>query len=393
MTESKAGGDGIVDRGSSEHAVVWVDRTEALAEVAADVSPGPLGVDTEADSFHHYHEKVCLIQLSFGQTDVLVDALSGIDLSTLGSVLRDGAVRKILHGADYDVRMLERDCGLTLRGIFDTMVAARLVGERAFGLSALLDKYLGVQLDKRHQRADWSVRPLPPELVRYAALDTRHLAALADLLEARLLELGRSAWAEEEFRRLERLRWDGERREGEAWLRVKGAGALTPRQLAVLRELADFRERRARDRDVPAFRVMRDEVLVAAARQATSGPGSGVLRLRGMPRAWREGGRARAFLEAVERGLRLDARMCPHPPRRERPPRRSRREEARLRRMGRERDRIAAALGLEPAVLAPRALLERLMVQLEAGEPLEELAELRGWQLRLLGPVIDVARG
>jgi len=389
--ESKAGGDGAGGHGSGERAVRWVDRTEDLAEVAAGIPPGPLGVDSEADSFHHYREKVCLIQLSFGQTDVLVDTLSGIDLSILGGVLRDGAVRKILHGADYDVRMLERDCGLTLRGLFDTMVAARLVGERAFGLSALLDKYLGVKLDKRHQRADWSVRPMPPELVRYAALDTRHLAALADLLEARLVELGRGAWAEEEFRRLERLRWDGDRRDGEAWLRVKGIGALTPRQLAVVRELAELRERSARDRDVPPFRVMRDEVLVAAARHATSEPGRAVIETPGLPRAWRRGGRARAILEAVERGLRLDARMCPQPPRRERPPRRSRREEARLRRMGRERDRIAAALGLEPAVVAPRALLERLLAQLEAGEPLEALAELRGWQLRLLGPVIDVA--
>jgi ribonuclease D len=378
--------------GDGERAVRWVNRTAALAEVAANVAAGPLAVDTEADSFHHYRETVCLIQLSFGRTDALVDTLSGIDLSTLGGVLRDGGVRKILHGADYDVRMLERDCGLTLRGLFDTMVAARLVGERAFGLSALADKYLGVRLDKRHQRADWSLRPLPPELVRYAARDTRYLTALSDLLEARLVELDRTAWAEEEFRRLERLRWDENRREGEAWRRVKGVGTLTPRQLAVVCELVDLRERNARGRDVPLFRVMRDEVLVAAAREATSGSRGTVLKVPGLPRAWRQGRPARALLEAVERGLRRDARNCPEPPRRERPRRRTRGEEARLRRMGRERDRIAVALGLEPAVLAPRALLVRLAEQLDAGRPPEELAELRDWQLRLLGPVIEAAR-
>jgi ribonuclease D len=389
--KSKTGRNGTSAEGAHEHTGRWVEQTAELAEVAANIASGPLGVDTEADSFHHYREKVCLIQLSFGRTDVLVDTLSGIDLSVLGGILRDRAVRKILHGADYDVRMLERDCGLTLQGLFDTMVAARLVGERAFGLSALLEKYLGVRLDKRHQRADWSVRPLAAELVRYAVLDTRYLVALSNLLEARLVELARTAWAEEEFRRLERVRWQGDRRDGEAWFRVKGVGALTRRQLAVVRELADLRERSAQDRDVPPFRVMHDELLVAAARGATSGPRRAVLNLSGLPRAWRQGGRARALLEAVERGLALDAQECPEPPRQERPPRRSRREEARLRRMGRERDRIATGLGIEPAVLAPRALLEQVVAQLGTDQPLEDLQELRGWQLRLLGPVIDVA--
>jgi ribonuclease D len=331
------------------------------------------------------------MQLSFGGKDLLVDTLSGIDLSVLADVMRDGSVRKILHGADYDVRMLGRDCGLIVRGLFDTMVAARLVGERAFGLAALLDKYVGVRLDKRHQRADWSLRPLAPELLRYAALDTRHLATLCELLEARLVELGRSSWAEEEFRRLERVRWEGDRRDGEPWRRVKGVGALTRRQLAVVRELADLRERSARDRDVPPFRVMRDEVLVAVARGATSEAGRAVLELPGLPRSWRQGGRARVLLEAVERGLALEAQACPEPPSKGRPPRRSRRTEARLRRMSRERDRVANGLGLDPSVLAPRALLEGLVAQVDAGQPLEELAELRGWQLRLLGPVVDLA--
>jgi ribonuclease D len=373
--------------------VRWVEQTAELREVVAGIGGGPLAVDTEADSFHHYREKVCLIQLSFGRSDVLVDTLSGVDLSVLGGVLADDGVRKILHGADYDVRMLRRDCGLTIRGLFDTMVAARLVGERAFGLSALLDKHLGVRHDKRHQRADWSRRPLPPELVSYAVLDTRHLATVAGMLESRLASLGREAWAEEEFRRVERVRWDEDRREGEIWLRVKGVRALDRRQMAVARELADLRERTARARDVPPFRILRDEVMLELIRAGTEGRLRPLAGMRGLPREWRGGSGARALQAAIERGLRIPAEACPKPPPQERRARPSREAERRLRRLCRERDRIAARVGLEPAVLAPRALLESVAAQVDRGRPLEDLPDLRRWQQSLLGPVIDAVRG
>ena len=240
----------------------WVDRSATLENELADVGRGPLALDTEADSMHHYREKVCLIQLSFGGRDLLVDPLAGVDLAPLRPVLVDPGTRKILHGADYDIRILHRDYDLEIVGLFDTMIAARLVGERAFGLSALLEKFLDVKLDKKYQRADWSRRPLTPEMESYALCDTRYLEPLARILEERLEQLGRGEWAAEEFRRLENVRWAAERGPEGLLQRLKGVQALDRRQLAVANELVLLRDETARRRDQPLFRVMRDEVLL-----------------------------------------------------------------------------------------------------------------------------------
>ena len=187
--------------------IAWIRETGNLSDTLAAVGAGPLALDTEADSLHHYPEKVCLVQLTFGGADHLVDPLAGVDLAPLGRILADRAVTKILHGSDYDLRVLHRDFGLELVGLFDTMIAARLTGERSFGLAALLETHFGIKLEKKFQRADWSLRPLTAEMESYAALDTRHLEALAGRLGEQLEQLGRTAWAEEEFRALEGVRW------------------------------------------------------------------------------------------------------------------------------------------------------------------------------------------
>ena len=216
----------------------WIDTQEGLESLVAEIAGSPFALDTEADSFHHYHEKVCLVQLTADRGDVLVDPLAGIDLEPLRAPLEDAGTRKILHGADYDVRILHRDFRFSPRGIFDTMIAARLTGATAFGLAALLEAHLDVRLDKAHQRADWSIRPLPVAMADYAAADTRYLHALAAILEARLAELGRLDWAREEFERIEVVRWkNGEEPSPDAWRKTKGATSLDRRALAVLQEL------------------------------------------------------------------------------------------------------------------------------------------------------------
>ncbi|MDX1389431.1 MAG: ribonuclease D, partial [Acidobacteriota bacterium] len=230
--------------------VPWIEQTTGLVAAVREVGAGPLALDTEADSYHRYHDKVCLVQLSFGGRDVLVDPLAGVDLAVLSEVLENRRIPKILHGADYDLRILGRDFGLSFRGVFDTMIAARLVGERAFGLASLVERHLGVRLDKTHQLADWSQRPLPDELVLYAVSDTRFLPPLAERLEARLEELGRVSWAAEEFRHLEKVRWSGEPPDGEAFRRIKRSASLDRRGLAIVRELYHWRDGRARARDV-----------------------------------------------------------------------------------------------------------------------------------------------
>lgn len=367
--------------------VEWIRDQAALASRLRRIGDGPLGLDTEADSLHHYPEKVCLVQLSFGGADLLVDPLAGIDLAALAPVLADRRVRKILHGADYDLRVLHRDFDLTMTGLFDTMVAARLTGETAFGLADLLAKHLGVRLDKRFQRADWSQRPLPEAMERYAVLDTRHLEPLAAVLSDRLRSLGRMEWAAEEFEELERVRWKGNR-DSEAFRRVKGSASLDRRQLATLRELHAMRERRARQRDRPPFKILRDDMLLAVARSAPR-DGAALAGVRGLPSAWRSGPRARLLLDAVRRGLEAPASMLPEPrSRRQRPSRMNSRQQARLQELRRFRDGLARDLGLEPSVIAPRAVLEGMVLSADRGADPAAAVDLRRWQLELLRPAL-----
>ena len=316
--------------------MVWITSTAELDAELKRLGNGPLCLDVEADSFHHYPDKVCLVQLSFAGRDLLVDPLAGVDLAGLCGVLAAPQVRKILHGADYDIRVLHRDFGLELRGLFDTMVAARLVGERKFGLAALLEQHFGIQLDKRHQRADWSRRPLPPAMREYAALDTRYLGRLAEMLEARLAALGRREWAGEEFARLENVRWSSAAADPEAFRRVKQSAKLRPRELAVLRELYRLRDTVARRVDRPPFRVLRDEVLLMLARQQPQ-EASELDELRELPRGWTRPESARELMAAIGRGLELAEDALPRTPIKTRP-RRSAAADAGLRRLRRIRD-------------------------------------------------------
>ena len=366
----------------------WIDHQEDLQELLAVLSADPIGLDLEADSFHHYREKVCLVQVAQpaagGAGVALIDPLAGVSLAPLAAVLADRGWRKVLHGADYDLRLLDRDHGLKVAGLFDTMVAARLVGERSFGLASLLEQRLGVKLDKRHQRADWSVRPLPASMAEYAVADTRHLPALADQLEEDLVRSGRASWAVEEFRRLEQVRWTAASRDAESWTRIKGRHALDRRGLAVLREVHAFRDAVSRARDVPWFRVFRDDAAVEIARRKPL-DAAALARIPGLPRAVLSPAAARELVSAVARALSLPSEELPELPssKRSRPTPEHERE---VKRLLLERDRIAAELGIEPAVVAPRAALEAAAARKLAGEEPSEVPDLREWQRDLMQP-------
>ncbi len=366
---------------------LWIDTTEALAAWAERIGQGPLAVDSEADSFHHYREKVCLVQLSAGGRHALVDPLAPIDLSPLCTPFADGAIRKILHGADYDIRLLGRDFDLTVSGLVDTMIAARLLGEPALGLAALLEKHLGVTLDKTHQRADWSRRPLAEPMRAYAIEDTRHLESLASILESRLEALGRTDWAREEWSRLESVRWSDRRdTDPEPFRRTKGARALDRAGLAVLRELWHWRDAMARKRDQPLFRVLRDETLVALAKTPPSAIGD-LARIPGFPDYLVRSPSANDLIAAARRGVscpeagwpepRLDVRERLHPS-----------VEARIVLIRQRRDELARALELDPSILASRGVVEEMAKRWEAGDDPWEIAELRRWQTGLLRPAL-----
>jgi ribonuclease D len=366
------------------HPPDWIASTAELTSATSQIGRGPLGLDTEADSLHHYPEKVCLVQLSFAGRDLLVDPLAETDMARLGPTLMDPGVRKVLHGADYDLRGLDRDFSLGIRGLFDTMVAARLAGEGSFGLASLLDRFFGVQLEKKFQRADWSLRPLPERMQEYARLDTRYLAELAQLLERRLRELGRDGWAMEEFQRLEQVRWSPTTDDPERYLRVKGSSRLPPRGMAILRELYRLRETAAVELDRPPFKVLSNSILLSLADEAPQTP-QALRQVASLPERWLRPRYVTRLLDAVAEAMSLATDSLPSRPARKQPARDAAFEK-RVRELSNERDRIARELDLEPSLIAPRAALERAQQAIDAGADPRETPELRCWQASLLWP-------
>src|SRR5438067_650340 len=242
--------------------MIFIDQQQPLDAAMMRAAAQPVvAVDTEADSLHSYFDKVCLIQMSVGGEDLIIDPLKKLDLAPFGALLADPNVRKVLHGADYDLRILNRDFGYTISNLVDTSICAQLLGYEGIGLAALLERHFGVRLDKSHQRADWAMRPLPRNMLEYAATDTRYLIPLAEKLRAELEALGRWEWAVEEFARLENVRFEKEEVE-EPFRRLKGIGAFDRRSLAVVRGLYDLRDALARKADRPPFKIFSNEIIL-----------------------------------------------------------------------------------------------------------------------------------
>jgi len=369
--------------------VNYIKTPQALADAIAALSKEPrVAADTEAASFHRYRDRIFLIQLSSPTRTEIIDPLALADLSPVGTLLGNAAVEKIFHDADYDLRTLDRDYGFRARRLFDTRIAAQLAGEPAVGLAALLEKYVGVKLAKEHQKADWSRRPLPAPMLAYAAADTEHLPALREALRARLLALGRLAWAEEEFTRLEDLRWTGTAEGEDAFLRIKGAKTLPQRQLAALRELHAWRESVAAEQDRATFRIIGNDALLAVAK-ALPRAAADLRGIVGLPDslASRHG---TALVGAVQRALALPERELPRVERTPRQPR-DPAVEARVERLKAARNRVAAELGLDPGILAARSSLEAVARAQPLPTDRAGLArggELRRWQVEALGDAL-----
>jgi ribonuclease D len=351
-----------------------------------------LAVDTEAASFHRYNDRVYLLQISSRSETAVVDPLAVDGLDPLGSALAAPETEIVFHDADYDLRLLQREYGFHATHLFDTRIAAQLLNEPGVGLAALLDKYLDVRLDKRFQRADWSARPLSAEMLEYAAADTRHLPTLRDILREQLRERGRLAWAEEEFELLTEPREISADGDEPGFLRIKGAKALRGRELAVLRELFQWREGVAQRADKATFRVLNNEPLLATARAQPSD----VAALKAIPGISAEQAerRGRDILAAVKRGLEVDERDIPRvarPIRRPTDPA----YEARLERLKAARNQLAQHYDLAPGVLCPNGTLEAIARANPADlEQLAAIAELRRWQLAEFGAeLLGVVRG
>jgi len=367
--------------------VQLIETAAELATLVDRLRGEPLvAVDTEAASFHRFQDRVYLLQLSSRGETAVVDPLATGTLEPVGELLADPAIEIVFHDADYDLRLLDREYGFRAETLFDTRIAAQLLNEPGIGLAALLEKYLGVRLDKRFQRADWSARPLSAEMLAYAAADTRHLPELRDILARQLEARGRMGWAREEFALLSGTRAVAPDAAEPGWLRLKGAKALRGRELAVLRELWEWRDGVARRADRATFRILNNEPMLAIAKS----PPADLAALKGIPgisgdQAERRG---REILAAVRRGVELPEDQIPRVPR---PPRRQPDLifEARLERLKARRNALAEALELAPGVLCPNGTLEAIArANPDSAERLEAVPELRRWQARTIGPAL-----
>ena len=343
-----------------------------LKELVARLRATPwMAVDTEADSLHAYPEKVCLIQISTPGDDELVDPLAGIDLAPLFTAFDEHEL--IMHGADYDLRLLRKHHDFVPRAIFDTMLASRLLGDTQFGLTHLVAKYLGVTLEKGSQKADWARRPLTPRMEIYARNDTHYLKPLADRLKAELEAKGRLAWHQESCARL--IADCALTRPADpdlAW-RVKGSHRLHNAGLAALREIWKWRESEATAANRPPYFVLRHESMVELAEAAATGKDFQRL----MPPKISDR-RRHGLVKAIERGLSIPARERPEPLRPERR-RISDAHKTRAAELQKHRDARATELGIDPTLIASRSVLLDLAEDWGTHEK-----ELMDWQRKLL---------
>ncbi|MFH1620204.1 MAG: ribonuclease D, partial [bacterium] len=224
-----------------------------------------ISMDTESDSLYVYNERLCLVQISAGSANYIVDTLRIKDLAPLRPLLESPDMEKIFHAAESDVRVFKKALHCEVRNLFDTMVAARFLGIKACGLASLIKEYFGVTLNKKFQKANWGLRPLSKEMIEYAAADTRHLLRLSEILEKKLAELGLATEAAEEFNRLSRLKPEPRKFIESAYLNMAAARDMDGRSLAVLRELYLARENAAREKNVPPFKIIGEDLMVRLA--------------------------------------------------------------------------------------------------------------------------------
>jgi ribonuclease D len=387
------------DRSPAKPVTFDLIRGEAdLRALAAKLrTMAAIAVDTESNSLYAYRERVCLIQFSSAEQDFLVDPLAFQDLSALGPVFGDPQIEKVFHAAEYDLLCLRRDFGFETVNLFDTMVAARILGRIEIGLGSLLNAEFGVTLEKRYQRANWGQRPLPDYLLDYARLDTHYLLALRERLGAELEQRSLMALAQEDFRRLaannHETSWGipGTDRPVDCW-RISGSYDLDPQQAAILLELCRYRDQTARQLDRPLFKVLSDQTLIAIAinqpktleeLERLPGMGGGKASRGRSNRGSQMRRHGQHLLNAVQRGL--EAKQV-HPPRSKRPdPTISERLDA----LRNWRKTAAAQMGVPSDVVLPRDLMQALAYQNPRSQAdLEAALKTVPWRLEHFGQQI-----
>lgn len=348
-----------------------IDTADELEHLLTALRRTPwVALDTEADSLHSYPEKLCLLQLSLPTREALVDPLADLDLAPLWEALSGKEI--ILHGGDYDLRLLHQGHGFIPDLVFDTLNAARLLGCREFGLFHLVKRFLGIEMAKGSQKANWSIRPLTPKMASYALADARYLKPLRDCLRQRLIDCGRLEWHAQMCQQLIASHTREVEKNGRPPWQIRGASRLSPRGLAVLREVWHWRDREAIEANRPPFFVLDHDRLLRIAERAAVNDGFVEL----IPRRYSPA-RRRSLIRAVEKGIRTPEDRLPRL-HRQRGQRISEAQKRRFEQLRDRRDREAKRLGLDPTFIASKGTLSAVAL---GGKPDELLVP---WQADLL---------
>jgi len=365
---------------------VLVENEEGLASLAERLAGQQcVGVDVEADSMYHYDEKVCLLQMSTRTDNFIVDPLKIPDLSPLEKIFSDPEVEKIFHGADFDIRSLRRDFSFQIDGLFDTQIAAKFLGKGDLSLARLVKDYFGVDLEKKYRKRDWSARPLPAEMLIYGVLDSFYLPELARILRNELKKKGRLTWVLEECEILSKVA--AVNNGGlPLFMKFKGAGRLSRRSLAVLESILQFRDSVAARRDVPHFKVIGNEAVKSLVQAKPLSIED--LKASGILSPKQVHGLGNGLVREISSALSLPDSEMPVYPSRSKPDYQQG-TTGRYLKLKKWRDRRAADMELDPAVVCPNNVLKAVAGRPPAGpEALESISGLRRWQVRLFGEEI-----
>jgi ribonuclease D len=368
-----------------------IDTVDALKELARTLQKEKvIGVDLEADSMYHFREKVCLIQMAIPGTNVVIDPLMIEDLSPLKPVFKKRSICKVFHGADYDVRSLYRDFDISINNLFDTELASRFLGYTETSLEAVVKTKFGAALNKKYQRKDWSRRPLPDEMMAYAAGDVKYLLPLARDLMAELDELGRLKWVQEECEFLSNVRPSLNNLDP-LFLHFKGAGKLDPRSLAVLEALLQYRRKIAEKKDRPLFRIFGSRSLLDLA-------GKKPINLNQLkackaisPKQISMYGRG--VIAAIKKGLQIDKKKLPAYPR-QKSPRVPLVVAGRVKALRSWREDQVNRLALDPSLICTKALISTIAQKRPRRlSDLNTIKEMKNWQKKEFGPgIVKVMR-
>ncbi|MEA2039105.1 MAG: HRDC domain-containing protein [Thermodesulfobacteriota bacterium] len=365
---------------------ILIENNADLERIALELQKEPaIGVDLEGDSMFHYQEKVCLLQISTHSLNIVIDPLSVGDFSPLDPIFADAHIRKVFHGADYDMRSLYRDFGIEVHSLFDTQIAAKFLGLRETGLASLLKEKFCILSNKKYQKKDWSQRPLPADMLQYAVQDICYLLPLAGILEKQLIENGRLFCVNEESELLSRVRPNSSAIRP-FFLSFKGASRLDPRSLAVLEKILCFRDQVARRQDRPHFKVMGNQPIMEIVRMRPMSQ-SDFVGIMGLSRKQIEhmGG---SLIEKIKEGLDLPEEELPVYPNKSGERLRSK-EAARVKALKEWRQRIGGKTGIDPSLVCTNAQIRALAIaNPQEPEGMECIKEIRKWQIKLFGPNI-----